>query len=599
MLEIGSVLDGKYKILNEIGHGGMSVVYLALNERANKTWAVKEVRKDGGNDSEVVSQGLVAETEMLKKLSHPNLPSIIDVIDKSESFIIVMDYIEGRSLQTVINHNGPQDQERVVEWAKQLCDVLGYLHSRKPPIIYRDMKPANVMLRPDGQVALIDFGTAREYKAHSQGDTIWLGTRGYAAPEQFGGRGQTDARTDIYCLGATMYHLLTGYSPADTQFVIYPLGQLKPELAGSGIEKVVAKCCEPDPAKRYQSCAELMYALEHVHDEDDKTAAIRRRHWRTFMAGCIIAAVGLGGMIAFSSLRKNAVNQSYDSLIRQAQNSGTFEEASDYYTQAMRLKPGEADAYNEILDDTISSDGEEGETITSNEKQLLEKAIMTSAGDRSRANNLDYFEANNHKDFISFEFRRGMDYFIYCDGQKSAAYDVLNPVKDDQDLDERDRRIAGCLTLLSEVYKKSGGAKQSGLGALSDQLSIDYKALWEQMETLASDPAVTDEKTGNKLISSILYREIGTQVDLHPNDLRNAGVSEENMLQLLQAGSDYIAQLEQGNARADAPVSDAIITQVKTALDNGMKTWDARNKGAVRAENSGSASGSQDQSGGA
>ena len=239
MLEVGTLLDGKYKILNEIGHGGMSVVYLALNERANKTWAVKEVRKDGGNDEEVVSQGLVAETEMLKKLSHPNLPAIIDVIDREDSFIIVMDYIEGKSLQDVVNASGPQDAETVVEWARQLCDVLGYLHSRRPPIIYRDMKPANVMLRPDGQVALIDFGTAREYKLTSKGDTTWLGTRGYAAPEQFGGHGQTDARTDIYNLGATIYHLLTGYSPADTQFVIYPVGQLRPELAGSGIEKVV------------------------------------------------------------------------------------------------------------------------------------------------------------------------------------------------------------------------------------------------------------------------------------------------------------------------------------------------------------------------
>ena len=240
MLEIGSLLDGKYKILNEIGHGGMSVVYLALNERANKTWAVKEVRKDGGNDTTVVSQGLVAETEMLKKLNHPNLPSIVDVIDKDDSFIIVMDYIEGNSLQHLLDVEGPQHPEKVITWAKQLCDVLGYLHSRKPPIIYRDMKPANVMLRPNGEVTLIDFGTAREYKDTRNEDTTWLGTRGYAAPEQFGGRGQTDARTDIYTLGATMYHLITGYSPADTNFEVLPIGKFVPQLKGSGLEKIIS-----------------------------------------------------------------------------------------------------------------------------------------------------------------------------------------------------------------------------------------------------------------------------------------------------------------------------------------------------------------------
>ena len=208
MLQIGSLVDNKYKILNEVGQGGMSVVYLAINERANKTWAVKEIRKDGVCDFEAVKQGLVVETDMLKRLNHDHLPSIIDVIDQEDSFLIVMDYIEGQSLQAVLKNGGAQPQKQVLEWGIQLCDVLGYLHSQNPPIIYRDMKPANVMLRPNGDVTLIDFGTAREFKNRSMvEDTTCLGTRGYAAPEQFGGRGQTDARTDIYCLGATLYHL--------------------------------------------------------------------------------------------------------------------------------------------------------------------------------------------------------------------------------------------------------------------------------------------------------------------------------------------------------------------------------------------------------
>lgn len=202
MLEIGSLVDGKYKILNVVGKGGMSVVYLAMNERANKQWAIKEVRKDGVQDFEVVKQNLIVETDILKNLNHLNLPSIIDVIDREDSFLIVMDYIEGKALSDVLKEYGAQPQEYVIEWAKQLCDVLGYLHSRVPPIIYRDMKPSNVMLKPDGNLTLIDFGTAREFKASKVEDTTCLGTRGYAAPEQYGGHGQTDGRTDIYCLGA-------------------------------------------------------------------------------------------------------------------------------------------------------------------------------------------------------------------------------------------------------------------------------------------------------------------------------------------------------------------------------------------------------------
>lgn len=213
MLEIGSVIDGKYKILNKIGQGGMSVVYLAMVEKANKQWAVKEIRKDGGQDEETVRRGLEAEIKLLRRLKHPGLPSIADIIDSDDTFLIVMDYIEGITLKEALKEYGALDQQKVIDWAKQLCEVLGYLHSRVPPVIYRDMKPSNIMLKPDGQIVLIDFGTAREFKVENVEDTVCLGTRGYAAPEQFGGCGQTDERTDIYCLGATLYHLLTGHNP--------------------------------------------------------------------------------------------------------------------------------------------------------------------------------------------------------------------------------------------------------------------------------------------------------------------------------------------------------------------------------------------------
>ena len=187
MLEIGSVVDGKYKILNKIGQGGMSVVYLALNERANKTWAIKEVRKDGIQDFTTVKQGLIVETNILKSLSHKYLPGIIDVIDDEDTFIIVMDYIEGKSLNKVLQESLERDNlpigvEDVISWGIQLCDVLYYLHTREHPIIYRDMKPANVMLKPNGEISLIDFGTARVFKTGNSEDTTCLGTPGYAAP---------------------------------------------------------------------------------------------------------------------------------------------------------------------------------------------------------------------------------------------------------------------------------------------------------------------------------------------------------------------------------------------------------------------------------
>ncbi len=266
MLEIGSIVDGRYTIICKIGQGGMSAVYLAINEKTNRQWAIKEVLKEVNQNSEIIKQGLITEIYLLKWLRHPYLPRIIDIIDNEEQVLIVMDYIEGNTLSTKLEKEGAQSQEDVIKWAKQLCDVLWYLHTRNPAIIYRDMKPANIMLKPDGNITLIDFGTAREYKEHNFADTVYLGTMGYAAPEQFGGQGQTDTRTDIYCLGATMYHLLTGQHPSKPPYEIKPIREINPILS-KGLEQIVLKCIKMNPDERFQNCMELMEALENRCDD--------------------------------------------------------------------------------------------------------------------------------------------------------------------------------------------------------------------------------------------------------------------------------------------------------------------------------------------
>ncbi len=365
MLEIGSLVDGKYKILNKVGQGGMSVVYLAMNEKANKQWAVKEVRKDGVRDFEVVKQGLVAETDILKKLNHPNLPSIIDVIDTDESFIIIMDYIQGNSLNKALEEFGAQPQENVIVWAKQLCDVLNYLHTRTPAIIYRDMKPANVMLKPDGNVTLIDFGTAREYKEKNLADTTCLGTVGYAAPEQFGGMGQTDARTDIYCLGATLYHLVTGMNPCEPPYEIKPIRDINPSLS-AGLEKIILKCTQRDPNDRYQSAAELMFALEHYLEEDEDFKKKQRKKLATFIAMCGLSlAFGLTSIWGYASAEKKK-GENYDRILLEALEAPE-EERVDRYYEAIKTDPTRTDAYLQLnkfwtSDYQITSD--EGKQIT-------------------------------------------------------------------------------------------------------------------------------------------------------------------------------------------------------------------------------------------
>lgn len=357
MQEIGSVIDGKYRILSEIGHGGMSVVYMAINEKANKTWAIKEVRRGGVVDYDEVKQGLIVETEMLKKLHHPHLPSIIDVIDEEDSFLIVMDYIEGNHLGKSLEEYGAQPQEKVIDWAKQLCDVLGYLHTRKPPIIYRDMKPSNVMLKPDGNLMLIDFGTAREFKEKNLADTTCLGTVGYAAPEQFGGRGQTDARTDIYCLGTTLYHLVTGKNPCEPPYELLPIRQINPNLS-DGLQRIIAKCTQKNPDDRYQSCAELMYALEHYDVIDEQHRKKQKRKLfafaTSFVLTLMLAGTSLWGYL--SAERKKSENYQII-LTRAADASITEEESISYYLSAIATQPEDTRAYLELIERMLLEDG--------------------------------------------------------------------------------------------------------------------------------------------------------------------------------------------------------------------------------------------------
>lgn len=339
MTEIGTVIDGKYEILKEIGRGGMSIVYLAMDKHLNKQWAVKEIRKKGsGKNDEIVVNSLLAEANMMKKLDHPSLPRIVDIIDNGITIYVVMDYIEGESLDKILNEYGAQPEELVVGWAKQLCDALSYLHSQKPSIIYRDMKPANVMLKPEGNIKIIDFGIAREYKEQNLADTTVLGTKGYAPPEQYSG--QTDPRSDIFALGMTMHHLLTGVDPRNGE-PYAPVRQWNPELS-EGIEIIIDRCVEPAAENRYQSCADLLYDLEHP---ELITKGFKKKQRSKLIS--FISAIGLSIILAITGLVLNVTstsvnNQDYDANIASSD--------PDNYFAAVEIYPNKIDAYDKLIE---------------------------------------------------------------------------------------------------------------------------------------------------------------------------------------------------------------------------------------------------------
>ncbi len=368
MARLGEIIDGKYEILREIGRGGMSVVYLAMDKRLNKQWAIKEFRKDKDDENKQIAlKSLLREANIMKRLSHPSLPRIVDVIENTDTVYVIMDYIEGESLDKILDASGAQPQEAVVEWAKQLSAVLGYLHNQDPPVIYRDMKPANVMLRPDGSVCLIDFGIAREYKAGKSSDTEIIGTRGYAAPEQFGDKGQTDARTDIYSLGVTLYHLLTGQNPAEPPYEIYPIRHWNPALS-SGLEWLVQKCTQLNPKDRYQSCAEITYVLENLDKFDVEYKRKERRKLNAFIAAAVLAVVfGVASAGSFFG-RAATINSSYQENLGR----GNYVEAIEidrnrpeaYVALAKYLREKVKEVKYDEDKKTSNNTPAEGETIT-------------------------------------------------------------------------------------------------------------------------------------------------------------------------------------------------------------------------------------------
>lgn len=261
-VKVGTVLNNRYELLKEIGRGGLSTVYLARDMRINKAWAVKIVKTETSNNVSQIRDSIIQEAQMMKSFNHPSIPKVVNIINTSGYLAIVMDYVEGETLENIVKEYGNQPVERVIEWAKQLCDVLGYLHSQNPPFIYRDMKPANIILKPEGKISIIDFGIMRTYKPNQKADTVCLGTAGFAAPEQFGAA-QTDCRSDIYALGMTMYNLYSGIRPNGNSNI--DLGN-KNDALSKGLISIIKKCTELSPDDRYQSCQELAKDLVYLKE---------------------------------------------------------------------------------------------------------------------------------------------------------------------------------------------------------------------------------------------------------------------------------------------------------------------------------------------
>jgi Protein kinase domain len=258
------LLKQRYKLIKQVGIGGYGIVYKALDtEFGGRLVAIKEMSQTemSGKARAEATEAFKREAFMLASLTHPNLPSIYDYFTENGRWYLVMSYIEGETLEAYLNRSsgGKLPVEKVLLIGSQLASVLSYLHKRNPPIIFRDLKPSNIMRIPEGQVYLIDFGIARHFKVGQPKDTIALGSPGYAAPEQYG-RAQSTPQTDVYSLGATLYHMLTGIDPSDNPFNHPPL-----DLPNYPQLSILISCMlDMDPRKRPASMGNIKRELQRI-----------------------------------------------------------------------------------------------------------------------------------------------------------------------------------------------------------------------------------------------------------------------------------------------------------------------------------------------
>ncbi|WP_165052652.1 MULTISPECIES: serine/threonine-protein kinase [unclassified Adlercreutzia] len=597
MAQVGAVVGGRYKIIEELGRGGMSVVWLASDlHMSNKQWAIKEIKENASTETHRVSfESLKKEAAIMQKLDkHDGIAQIVDIITEDSTLFVVMEHVPGEDLRDLLKKRGSAFAlEDVLDWGQQICDALGYLHSQN--VIYRDMKPGNVMLRrEDGKAKIIDFGIAREYKAGKTDDTMPLGTRGYAPPESFKKGVQTDARSDIYSLGVTLFHLVTGYGPM--QFIDRPtlpsIMEVNPALSGrkaQGLDNIIQKCTKWDPDQRYQSCDELWLALDKPEDQIEEHIQELKRKQNTFLgfavAGVACLVLGIGCMAASAIVR----GSSYDSLMERAAVASTAEvgdqasPAESLYVEAIDVSPDSIEPYSNLVNEVYKDDS----------------AFTTSESSRWAA----LFEANkgsisDSADYAKLCYDAGIDYFIYFSygdeltrGSQAVtwfnyaieSYDSRTGKGQPCTLSDQERRAAEVYKTIGEFSQTLSRATQEGTEGES------YATYWDALEQACTNLDDSDPVIVRLRLYDVVFQAINSPVYL--NGFRRAGISESRVDSLLQEVYQQTLALA-GDANKNELTNtlyETIVSGYPNAANNVKNTYN--NIGVL---NQGSASGSSD-----
>ncbi len=560
MLKPGMVLDEKYEILKKIGKGGTAVVYLAMNQKLNQQWVVKEIN---GNAKDI--ERVLKEAKLMMQFDHPAIPRIVDILEEKEVTYIIMDYVSGQSLAHDLKFNGPKPQEVVLEWAKQICNVLDYLHSLDPPIIYHDLKPGNIILKePEHNLKLIDFGEARPC---INGDAPGGGrTKEYAAPEQQKEtRSKTDQRTDIYCFGTTIYRLLTGKFPPRAPEPVGSVREQFPELQISkGMDNIIRKCTQINPEKRFSSMKELQKALENIQLWDDDY--IRRlKHRINLCVGVALSSIVLAiGGIGFIGLEKNQNKQDYEMLI-QTEASMDYDTKIDNYIAAIEIDGTDVRAYECLLD------AYEANALFGN----TQSQQITSVYNANKAS----FDMTS-EDVLSLNYRIGRMYFNMFSGeedsirgriQKSIGY--FEYVCQYGDTTHENYSMA------SNYYELCQFFTQYVLNDSSVQEPVltDYQNMLDALDSCLED--MQKYEAGDAAYTRlVLYEHIVNMLNVNIRGFAIVGIEQTEVKSLFEKIAD-VANKESITQPTSIEKREELLRQVENALDNLGREYGSLQRG--------------------
>lgn len=481
---IGKTIESKYAIRERLGKGGMGSVYLVKDLKLDAFRAMKIIEKktnDYGLDP-------LTEVNIMKSIQHPYLPAVMDVCEDNKYFYIVMELISGSTLDSVLKLNKKIDEAKVIKWAKDICDILNYLHNDLDyKIIYKDLKPSNIMVSTDGErITLIDFGISQIFDKDKSEKNIPIGTKGYAAPEQF--KEETiNGRADIYSLGVTLYNLLTGIGPNQFDNNFIPLREIDSTLS-EGIEYIAYKCVQKNPDDRYQDVKSLLIDFENINTIGEEYEIKVKQKRNKVISYLCCAALSLGVGIFGWGRVDAAILEKYNELIdkgREYRKELDITNARESFNDAKVFMPKNDVAHYELVKNYIASNDIYGGI------DYINKIIEKYPSKKTDSN---------------YNYLLGKLNFLQGQGNYSTAYEYFENVKKEDEVDRDYKYLKNITKELSE-YDKTGTVNKKNL----EETLKGFESYIDSLEFESSTDSSEDDK-------SVLYTTLANVYQTMPDD---------------------------------------------------------------------------------